>query len=284
VTKGRAFETGETNARVAVVDAGYAKQSSLALGDTLTIGETDFEIIGISESATAPANVYVPLKRAQDLADAADHVNQIYVRADDSGQIAQVEKEILGAFPGVTVTTAQNLADQVNGSLSSASGIAAALGKWLAIAALVAAVAVASLLTLSGVSRRVREFGTLKAIGFRSRRIVAQVMGESFVQGIAGGAAGAALGYAITLLIARLTPALEATTSMAGQSSSGGGGGGGRLASVAQTVTVSLEPPVSLSLLAVAIGLAVAGALVAGGIGGWRAARLSPAVALRRVD
>jgi len=283
VTKGRRFEAGEANAKVAVIDAGYAKQNALAVGDTLTIAETPFEIIGISESATAPANVFVPLERAQTLADAAGQVNQIYVRAEDSGLIAQVEEEILDAYSGVTVTTAQNLADQVNGSLSSASGIAATLGKWLAIAALVASVAVASLLTLSGVSRRVREFGTLKAIGFRSRRIVAQVMGESFVQGVAGGAVGAALGYGITQLVARLTPALEATTSMAGQSAAGGGGGG-RLASVAQTVTVPLEAPVSLGLLALAIGLAVAGALVAGGIGGWRASRLSPAVALRRVD
>jgi ABC-type antimicrobial peptide transport system permease subunit len=49
-------------------------------------------------------------------------------------------------------------------------------------------------------------------------------------------------------------------------------------------VTVYLHAPISVSLLAVAIALAVAGGLIAGGLGGWRAARLSPADALRRVD
>lgn len=284
VAEGRAFSADEADATVAVVDAGYAKQHALALGDTLTIDGKAFSIIGISESATPPANVYIPLEQAQDLADAAEQLNQMYVRADSSDQIAQVEEEIIKAVPDVTVTTAQNLADQVNGSLTSASSLAETFGKWLAIAALVAAVAVASLLTLSGVSRRVREFGTLKAIGWRSRRIVAQVMGEAFVQGILGGALGAGLGYSVTVAIARLTPALQATTALTGSGQPGSTGGGGRLAAVAPTVTVPLEAPVTLGLLALAIGLALAGALIAGGIGGWRAARLSPAVALRRVD
>jgi ABC-type antimicrobial peptide transport system permease subunit len=34
----------------------------------------------------------------------------------------------------------------------------------------------------------------------------------------------------------------------------------------------------------VAVGLAIAGGLLAGAFGGWRAARLRPAEALRRVD
>src|SRR5258708_22099576 len=62
--------------------------------------------------------------------------------------------------------------------------------KWLAIAVLIAAFAMASLLTMAAVSRRVREFGTLKALGWRSRRIVGQVMGETLVIGVVGGAAG----------------------------------------------------------------------------------------------
>ena len=42
------------------------------------------------------------------------------------------------------------------------------------------------------------------------------------------------------------------------------------------TVTVYLHAPISLSLLAVAIALAVAGGLIAGAFGGWRASRLQP--------
>ena len=215
ITSGRTFTASETNAKVVVVDSGYAKQNSLAVGGTVTLGGVKYKILGISKSASAEANVYIPLQRAQTLADAKGKVNQIYVKATSSTQIAQVKKEIKAAVSGVTVTTAQDLANQVSGSLSSASKLANQLGKWLAIAALIAAIAVASLLTLSTVSRRVREFGTLKAIGWKSRRIVSQVLGEALVQGLAGGAIGVALGYAGTRLIGAFSPSLQATVGTA---------------------------------------------------------------------
>jgi ABC-type lipoprotein release transport system permease subunit len=58
----------------------------------------------------------------------------------------------------------------------------------------------------------------------------------------------------------------------------------GRIVSAASTVTVELGAPVSVQLAFLAVGLAVAGGLLAGAFGGWRAARLRPADALRRVD
>ena len=107
-------------------------------------------------------------------------------------------------MPKATVTTSSDLASQVSGSLSSASTLADRLGKWLAIAALIASFAVASLLTVSAVSRRVREFGTLKALGWKGRRVVGQVLGESMVQGILGAVIGVGLGVLGARLIAAL--------------------------------------------------------------------------------
>jgi putative ABC transport system permease protein len=109
------------------------------------------------------------------------------------------------------VTTSSDLASEVTGSLSSASSLANNLGKWLAAAVLAAAFGLASLLTVSAVSRRVREFGTLKAIGWRSRRIIRQIMGEALVIGLIGRAAGVALGYAGAALVQSLAPPLTAT-------------------------------------------------------------------------
>ena len=292
ITTGRTFTAKEDNAAVVVVDAGYAKQNSLVVGDTMKIAGVSFKVVGVSKSASGAANVYLPLRRAQTIAGEKDKVNQIYVKATSATQIAAVKKEIKATVPGATVTTAQDLADQVSGSLASASKLADQLGTWLAIAALIAAVAVASLLTLSGVSRRVREFGTLKALGWRSRRIVSQVLGEAVVMGIAGGLGGAVLAVAATRLVGVLFPSLQATVGSSGVSTSaaqsglpgGSSGPAGALSSLSHTVTVYLHASVSPGLLAAAIALGLAGALVAGGLGGWRAARLSPADALRRVD
>ena len=60
-----------------------------------------------------------------------------------------------------------------------------------------------------------------------------------------------------------------------------GGFGQGQVTS--GSTDVVLGAPVDLTLLAIAIGLAVLGGLLAGGAGGLRAARLRPADALRSI-
>ncbi|MYQ93524.1 ABC transporter permease, partial [Streptomyces sp. SID4946] len=52
----------------------------------------------------------------------------------------------------------------------------------------------------------------------------------------------------------------------------------------AKSLEVALTAPVSLTTILLAVGLAVAGGLIAGAFGGWRASRLRPADALRRVE
>jgi ABC-type antimicrobial peptide transport system permease subunit len=153
---------------------------------------------------------------------------------------------------------------------------------------------VASLLTMSAVGRRVREFGTLKALGWRSRRVVGQVMGEAVAQGILGGILGIGIGVGGAVLISKLAPNLTATVGAAatgapvtGAAVAGAGPQGPigqALASASHTINVPLTAPLSFGLFALAIGLALAGGLLAGSLGGWRAARLRPAEALRRVD
>jgi ABC-type lipoprotein release transport system permease subunit len=312
ITSGRTFTSADANSNVAVIDSSYAKQNKLTAGSKISVGGTSFKVIGIAKQPQggSPANVYIPLARAQALAGMKNQVNTIYVAASSSTMITTVSKEITRVSPKATVTTSSDLANEVTGSLASASSLARNLGKWLAIAVLAAAFLLASLLTMSAVSRRVREFGTLKALGWRSRRIVGQVLGESITIGIIGGIGGIVLGFAGAALVSHIAPPLTATTGLAtgtatpggarafagggppggggGFGGGGGGGGGGgfrRLAADASNaVTVHLNAEVTLAAVALAVVLAIAGGLIAGGFGGWRAARLRPADALARVE
>ena len=290
ITSGRSFASDETDAKAALVTKAYAKQNGLAVGDSVKVKSTKFKVVGIVilPSGSTSSDVYVPLARAQKVSDNKNAVNQIYVQADSADSISAVKKEIKQVMPKATVTTSSDLASQVSGSLSSASSLADRLGRWLAVAALVAAFAVASLLSVSAVSRRVREFGTLKALGWKSRRIVGQVLGESVVTGLAGGVIGVALGIAGARLITGLSPDLKATMGSSVPLPPGAPAGAGgmmeALGGAAQTVTVRLAAPISLNLVLLAVGLALAGGLLAGAFGGWHAARLRPADALRRVD
>ncbi|MFF5958875.1 ABC transporter permease [Streptomyces luteogriseus] len=289
ITSGRAFTTGETNAEVAVADAAYAKEKKLKAGSTVTVKGTKFKVVGIAtaDSGDAAADLYIPLKRAQTLADVKDKVTTIYVKATDSQRIDSVKSEIGKNIPGTTVTTSADLADTVSGSLATASSLAASVGTWLSVVVLVAAFLVAGLLTSSAVSRRVREFGTLKALGWKSGRVTRQVVGEAVVNGLVGGALGIALGLAGAYAVTAVSPTLQAQLGGGGGAGGGGfggiGGGPGREAA-GRTLDVALTAPVSLTTIALAVALAVTGGLIAGAFGGWRASRLRPADALRRVE
>ncbi|MEU5704720.1 ABC transporter permease [Streptomyces aurantiacus] len=294
ITSGRTFKTSETDAKVVVADKSYAKEKKLALGDTVTVKSVKYKVIGIAtpDSGDAAANLYIPLKQAQTLSDSKNKVTTIYVQASDSQQIDAVKSTIQKNISGTTVTTSADLADTVSGSLSTASDLASNVGKWLSIAVLVAAFLVAGLLTSSAVSRRVREFGTLKALGWKSGRVTRQVVGEAVVNGLVGGVLGIALGLGGAYVVTAISPTLQAevgsTGGGAGGMGSGGGPGGGMGGGARQTASkaldVTLSAPVALSTIAVAVGLAVAGGLIAGAFGGWRASRLRPADALRRVE
>ncbi|MFD5797330.1 ABC transporter permease [Streptomyces diastatochromogenes] len=291
ITSGRTFKTTETNAKVVVADSAYAKEKKYKVGSTVTIKSVKFKVIGIAtaDSGDSAANLYIPLKQAQTLSDSKNKVTTIYVKATDSQKIGSVKSAIQKNVSGTTVTTSADLADTVSGSLSTASSLATNVGKWLSIAVLVAAFLVAGLLTSSAVSRRVREFGTLKALGWKSGRVTRQVVGEAVVNGLVGGALGIALGLAGAYAVTAISPSLQAqlgggTGSGFGGGPGGGAGFGGPGRRTAKTLEVALTAPVSVTTILLAVGLAVAGGLIAGAFGGWRASRLRPADALRRVE
>jgi len=151
---------------------------------------------------------------------------------------------------------------------------------------LIAAFEMASLLTMAAVSRRVREFGTLKALGWRSSRITAQVIGESVVIGFIGGAVGVALGFAGAAIITSVAPTLTGDlSSPTGQriASIGAGGPQSFSPTASHTVAVPMSASVTAATIVVAVLLALGGGLLAGSFGGWRIARLRPADALSRV-
>jgi ABC-type antimicrobial peptide transport system permease subunit len=320
VSSGRTFTTADNSKDVALVEASYATSEKLKVGSTIAVGNskgtaTTFTVVGIvsEPSGDSPSNVYVPLAVAQSLANLKNDVNTIYVSATSNNDITTLANTIKTTVPGSTVTDENSLASEVTGSLSSAASLANNLGKWLAIAVLIAAFLLASLLTMSAVSRRIREFGTLKALGWRSRRVVGQVLGESIAIGIVGGIVGVGLGFLGAALVnhfsGSLSASLGSTTGTAtpggaqrfggagGAGGFGGAGGGGtgtggtnpfrggftNAAHSASTVAVHLSAPVTITAIVLAVGLAVLGGLIAGGFGGWRAARLRPAAALSKV-
>jgi putative ABC transport system permease protein len=299
VSSGRGFSASDAKSYVAVLDYNYATAHKLKVGSAFSAANHAFTIIGIVRQAQGASSndVYIPLGIAQVIgrgpfgASLHSQVNAIYASATSSADISAVQKEIEALLPSATVSTSSSLASAVTGSLSSASSLANDLGRWLAILVLLASFAIASLLVLAAVGRRTREFGTLKAIGWRSRRIVGQVMGESLVMGIGGAILGLALGFGTAAAISAIAPTVSATVgenpgtpAPQNVSLNGSGTTHSTVAGYDHTVAVHLSAPITITVIVLAVVLALIGGIVAGSFGSWRAARLRPAMALSRVE
>ena len=267
----------------ALVTQTYASREGLRVGSKLDLNGTSFTVVGLVRAPLGgqTADVYVPLAQLQTLSSQKGQVNVVLVRATSGDDVAAVQQNIESQFPRADVASARDVADRISGSLVDAATLSHRLGVALALLAALTAFLVALLLTLSSVGKRIREIGTLKALGWRQRVVVRQIVGESLAQGLAGGLLGVGLGVALAALIGAVGPTLSAS------SSSGGGNDFLGLGDVtARTVTdeVALTAPVALTILLLGLLVAILGGLVAGAAGGWRAARMRPADALRQVE
>jgi ABC-type antimicrobial peptide transport system permease subunit len=273
------------SAKEVLLAAAYASRKNLAVGSTLSINGTDLKVVGIvSPTLTgSTADVYFDLATLQQLAGKQDRVTQVLVKVDDAGQVDAVAAAIKQQLPGAEVVTTKAIADQVTGSLQDARNLADRLGGALAGIVLIAAFAIAALLTLGSVSKRVREIGTLRALGWSKRRVVGQLLAETTTIGVVGGILGVGFGILAAWGASALVP--ELTASSAGVPGLGTGSQFAQLfnqtQSATQSVSIHLHSVLHASTLVAGALFAVAGGLIAGLLGAWRAARLAPVVALR---
>jgi ABC-type antimicrobial peptide transport system permease subunit len=283
VTSGRYLSTSGGK-REALLNVGYARRKGYSLDDKVTVGGKKFKVVGITSAPLggSASDIYVKLATLQKLSDRKGRVNTVQVRANSTADVGKLEQQISESFPGSEVTTAKDLADRIGGSLKDAKNLSQDLGTALSIVALVAAFLIASLLTLSSVAKRTRELGTLKAIGWPQRLVVRQVTGETLAQGLLGGIAGAVVGIAGAAIISLIGPTLEATVAATPQALGPFGFGQTQVASGSSHVDVGA--PIDVTLILLAIGLALLGGLIAGAVGSLRASRLRPAEALRSVE
>jgi putative ABC transport system permease protein len=272
LVSGRVFKPDEPD--VAVADRHYAAIFSLKPGDTVTIGDRNFRVVGIVDqqgsSQAGAANLYIPLVEAQQLVNmAAGQVNQVYARIDNAGQTDAIVADLTTQLGPISAMSQESILQVMGGvaristKFSTVAGLVGMAGgvalAWVALAGLVA--------------ERRREIGVMKAIGWHSRDVTRVFIGEIFLLGLFGGLLGIALGSGLAAGMGYLpAPVVPVNETLPG------------LAAVDLPAEASrLSATVSFNTLALALFIAIGSALLAGWRSVWRVVRLKPVQTLHDV-
>lgn len=219
------------------------------VGDTFRLYESTFRIVGIYETGEPfeDGAAVVPLQEAQALSGHPRQVNAFLLKLRDINDAEQVRQRIERRFPDLTATLSSDFVQEQEW-LAMISSFTWAVSM---LAVLIGGVGVMNTMLMS-VFERTREFGVLRAIGWRRYQILGLVLGESLVVSGLGGLVGLSMGMVGVRLVEHV-PAV-----------------GGFLSST-----------LPLTLLAQGLGVALVLGLVGGAYPAWRAARFLPAEAMR---
>ena len=276
---------GSSPADQVLVSKSYASTKGIKVGQPLTINNMSFDVVGlVNPTLTGSASdIYFDLNTLQSQASSPGRINEVLVKVANSSDVNAVAARIRKKLPGAQVLTDTGLANSVTGSLANAHSLANHLGGVLALIILLAAFLIAALLTLSNISKRVREIGTLRALGWSRGRVVRQIIAETLGIGILGAVLGVALGIGVCAAIGAYGPRLTSTSSGATVAASNVGSLFGQATTASVKSVTHLAAPITGSTILIGILVALVGGLVAGAAGGWRASRMAPAEALADV-
>lgn len=182
-------------------DTGEAEEESKSFVVRGTIKSTG--------NPTVDNAVVISLQPGDDLLQRAGKYDSLFVAASSTDYVDAVEEEIRTLYGNdIGITTVQNILKTIE---EFTGGINAFLASIAIISLVVGAVGIITTLYTS-VVERIREIGTLKAIGAKNTTILGLFLFEALLIGIMGASSGLVAGIGMGYLLASASP--------------GGGGGG----------------------------------------------------------
>lgn len=165
---------------------------AISVGDTISILEEPFEIVGILDKAADSAvdnSILMPLPIAQAFFGREDSVSAVLMAPRSVSQVPGIAHELAKRYPRLEVVT------QEVRRKNAQAGIAVfrQFVDMVNYAVIVAAALMILSVMVMAVSERTKELGTLRAIGARKQAVLTMIMYESFILSLAGGAAGATI-------------------------------------------------------------------------------------------
>ena len=230
---------------------------------SVTIDAVLEEIGGLSIVSPSDRSVYVPISQAQSLFG-TDECDRILVQLtnEDDETINSVSDAIEALFDDqVSVTSSTAILDIISSVFST---VELFLGGIAAISLLVAGVGIMNIMIVS-LMERTREIGLLKALGMKSRTVLAIFLSEAVIIGVLGAVFGIGLGWVLAVAAARIFT------------------GGGIAAATGQAASTgfAIAPVLTPTVLLGAFGFGIAVSVIFAIYPAWRASKLKPVDAVR---
>ncbi len=281
ITEGRNLQAGDSG--VVLLSENNSAYFGVGVGNTVTVLDENFLVVGIhgTSGVSDRTTLYMNLSDAQRITNNTGYITSLQVFVDSSDIVTSAANDISALHSELDVLTAQERLDQLqqvqssyNAQLESAQ---ASLNQTQtqAFQEIVIAVAATSLIVLFvmlyTVRERTKEIGTLKAIGFSNRTVMAQFLLEGVLLSLIAGVVGIIIGnVAAPYLSSVLLPSVNPF----------GNTGGFRVISTGNPATTA-SVTVSAELMLIAFGASIALGALGSLYPAWRASRTRPAEAMR---
>lgn len=233
-----------------IIGSNAADSYDLELGDTMTLYNNRYRVVGIFETGVAweEGGGILALRESQRILNRPRNVSFLFVDVKDPAMALPVQDAINQRFPKVRASISSEFAQSTD-DIASMQGIAGAIGM---LALIVGGIVVANTMIMS-IYERTREIGTLRALGWPGKRILSQIVQESL----------------LLCLLSALLGSIGAVVLLTGLSSVPFAGG------------AMLRPAWEPGTFVISVGLAILLGLIGGFYPAWRASRLQPVEALR---
>ncbi len=202
IVSGRNLAAGDENANVAIVGKLYAEQRLRGEGK-FTLNGKPFRVVGIYTTANdfGDNHVFIPINAFRETFNPGKRLSKIFVTVDSVANVervvAELKQRLVDEADVVTAPEAVSTARTTLGTLAVSSAYAAVL--LFAIGAVVTV-----FVMVLSTRERIREIGTLKAIGASNREVALQFLSEAFGMSALGAAGALILALPFAPLVSRV--------------------------------------------------------------------------------
>lgn len=275
IVAGRNLKVGDS--QVVLLSENNSAYFNATVGDIISLYNETYTVIGIYKPTSIADNLvlYMNLSDTQRITNNTGYITSMTVFTKNKDDVDSVANAIRDLHPELTITTAQNMLDQLQRqqemyqtaleraeeSLSTTQGTATQE----IIIVVVASSMIVLFVMLYTVRERTKEIGTLKAIGFSNRAVMGQFLIEGLILSAIAGVVGIAIAtFAAPTISSLLLPTVGNTIGFGGMQPT-------------SALSVKLTPTLMFEAFGGAVALGIVGSLYPA----WRASKIRPAEAMR---